>query len=80
MDLDKYFNQRWGEHTLLAKNAVKKNDTEELWHFKRTCEYCGYQWGGLHCPHDGYQNPCPECKKRPTVIHIDDVCDCEFDC
>ena len=52
---------------------------EELWHFKRTCEYCGHVWGGLHCIHDGYQNPCPKCGKRPTVIYIDDVCDCEFD-
>ena len=53
---------------------------EEFWHFKRTCEYCGYIWHALHCPHDGYQNPCPECGKRPTVIGTDDLCDCEFDC
>jgi NAD-dependent SIR2 family protein deacetylase len=41
---------------------------EESWHFKRTCEFCGYSWYGLHCPHDGHQNPCPECGKRPTVV------------
>lgn len=36
--------------------------------YKRTCEFCGATWAGLHCPHDGYQNPCPECGKRPTVV------------
>ena len=38
---------------------------EESWHYKRTCAYCGNEWYGLHCKHDGYQNPCPQCKKRP---------------
>ncbi len=52
---------------------------DELWHYKRTCNFCGHIWGGLHCPHDGYQNPCPVCGKRPTVVGTDDVCDCEFD-
>jgi hypothetical protein len=40
---------------------------EESWHFKRTCAYCGTVWWGLHCPHDGAQNPCPGCKKRPMT-------------
>jgi hypothetical protein len=22
----------------------------------------------LHCPHDGYQNPCPKCGKRPVIV------------
>lgn len=41
---------------------------EESLHYRRTCEFCGTSWLGLHCPHDGYQNPCDACDKRPTVI------------
>ena len=52
-------------------------EIEELLHYKRTCEFCGHVWGGLHCPHDGWQNPCPNCNKRPTVKK--DECNCEFD-
>lgn len=37
-------------------------------HYHRVCEYCGESWAGLHCPHDGYQNPCPHCGERPTVL------------
>lgn len=44
------------------------NSDEESWHYLRTCEYCDCQWYGLHCPHDGYQNPCPDCGKCPTVV------------
>ncbi len=44
-----------------------KGDNEST-HYLRTCEYCSNQWYGLHCLHDGYQNPCPKCDKRPTVI------------
>ena len=57
-------------------------DKEEYWHYRRTCEHCGHVWGGLHCIHDGYQNACPECGKRPTSVPLKDgeVCDCEFDC
>lgn len=36
-------------------------DGEESWHFIRTCRLCGTTWGSLHCPHDGAQNPCPNC-------------------
>ena len=43
---------------------------EASWHYLRTCEYCGEIWQGLHCIHDGYQNPCPKCGKRPTVIEF----------
>jgi len=41
---------------------------EESWHYKRTCEFCGTTWYGLHCPHDGYQNPCVGCGRVPTVV------------
>jgi hypothetical protein len=50
---------------------------EEQHHYKRICESCGHVWGGLHCPHDGYQNCCPECGQRPKPVDGD--CDCEFD-
>jgi hypothetical protein len=45
-----------------------EDDEIDDWHYERTCEFCGAQWWGLHCPHDGYQNPCPECGRRPTTI------------
>ena len=54
-----------------TQNAVSDCDCEfdypeeDSWHYLRTCEACGHQWGGLHCPHDGYQNPCPACGIRP---------------
>ncbi len=41
---------------------------EESWHYLRTCEHCAHQWFGLHCVHDGYQNPCPKCGVRPTPV------------
>ncbi|GEM_PF-1899086 len=44
------------------------SDEEPSWHFERKCEYCQHVWYGLHCPHDEYQNPCPKCDKRPTVV------------
>ena len=37
----------------------------DSWHYWRICKACGFRWGGLHCPHDGYQNPCPSCGVRP---------------
>lgn len=37
----------------------------EPWHYRLVCEHCGYQWCGLHCPHDGIQNPCPGCGVLP---------------
>lgn len=49
----------------------------ESWHYKRICKYCGFVWAGLHCIHDGYQNPCPNCGKRPKLV--EEECDCVFD-
>lgn len=43
-------------------------DEDESTHFHRTCLFCGERWWGLHCPHDGYQNPCPRCGQRPDPI------------
>lgn len=37
-------------------------------HYYRRCLFCGCKWWGLHCPHDGYQNPCPKCGKRPVPV------------
>ena len=47
-------------------------DTEESWHYLRTCLHCGYEWYGLHCPHDGIQNPCPCCGTVPEVVEDTD--------
>ena len=41
---------------------------EESIHYLRTCEFCSYRWWSLHCPHDGYQNSCPQCERHPTVV------------
>ena len=41
---------------------------EESWHYKRTCAFCGRVWWGLHCPHDGYQNPCAGCGRLPAPV------------
>jgi hypothetical protein len=53
------------------------NILEEFTHYHRTCQGCGKNWWGLHCPHDGYQNACPECEAMPVVLNAD-YCDCEF--
>lgn len=39
---------------------------EPSWHYRRTCPLCSYVWYALHCPHDGAQNPCPNCGIRPS--------------
>lgn len=41
-------------------------DTEESYHYKRYCK-CDHSWFSLHCPHDGRQNPCPNCGLVPEV-------------
>lgn len=38
---------------------------DESWHYRRACKWCGTVWWGLHCPHDGVQNPCPDCGRTP---------------
>ena len=43
-------------------------DPEESWHYLRQCLFCGHRWYGLHCPHDGYQNPCGKCGQRPVPV------------
>lgn len=40
----------------------------ECWHYDRKCRACGATWRGLHCPHDGTQNRCPGCGKRPVTV------------
>lgn len=47
---------------------VDPEEPDDDWHFFRTCFACGGKWYGLHCPHDGYQNPCPHCGERPIPI------------
>jgi len=50
---------------------------EERMYNQRTCLGCGYNWWGLHCPHDGYQNPCPNCKLTPKQV-VTGNCECEL--
>jgi hypothetical protein len=42
-------------------------DPDDDWHYRRTCQFCGRHWYGLHCPHDLIQNPCAHCGETPTV-------------
>jgi hypothetical protein len=51
-----------------CKFATDEEGESDPWHFERKCEHCGGTWWGLHCPHDSYQNPCPDCGERPTVL------------
>lgn len=53
-------------------DPYQDGDDEESWHFLRRCNACGGEWYGLHCPHDGHQNPCPHCGLRPTTVPEDD--------
>ena len=55
------------------------SELDDSTHYHRTCMNCGKNWWGLHCPHDGYQNNCPNCNIRPhTVVTPENGCDCEF--
>lgn len=45
-----------------------RDGEHESVHYHRQCYQCGETWAGLHCPHDGYQNPCPKCGARPDTI------------
>jgi hypothetical protein len=40
-------------------------DGEKSWYYLRCCSSCRETWFGLHCRHDGVQNPCPHCGVRP---------------
>ena len=44
------------------------NDIEDDWHYRRTCPSCSVVWWALHCPHDGWQNPCPSCGQCPAPV------------
>lgn len=46
-------------------------DPSDDWHYDRVCLFCGHEWRGLHCPHDGYQNPCNECGNTPIPIPVE---------
>lgn len=56
--------------SISIRSILEDNTT----HYERTCNFCGNTWLGLHCPHDGYQNPCPNCDRKPPVI---DYFDCK---
>lgn len=51
------------------------SDDDACTHYARKCVHCGKAWASLHCPHDGYKNPCPHCGQRHDAIAGD--CDCE---
>lgn len=59
---------------------VKLDDLllEASTHYERVCLNCGYTWLGLHCPHDGYQNPCGHCREKPKTVETtkDTTCEC----
>ena len=61
-----------------TRAAELREAIEELrTHYERICLFCGETWLGLHCPHDGYQNPCPNCGKMPeTISTFDTANDC----
>ena len=48
-------------------NDPTEDTPETSWHYRRVCEHCKGPWYGLHCPHDGVQNPCPHCGVVPSV-------------
>lgn len=54
------------------------DDSQELTHYMRTCAFCNMRWESLRCPHNGYQNPCPNCGHRQAVLKNE--CNCEADC
>lgn len=45
----------------------------DSWHYLRICLACGYRWSGLHCPHDGMQQPCGQCGFRPVPVDYEKV-------
>lgn len=49
-------------------DPYEQGEDEDSVHYKRICEFCVGSWYGLHCPHDGAQNPCPYCERRPIAV------------
>lgn len=45
-----------------------ENTKDTSLHYLRRCQFCKATWWGLHCPHDGFQNPCGNCGKTPLKI------------
>lgn len=43
---------------------------DEPWLFLRRCQFCNKTWYGLHCPHDGMQNVCPNCRVKPKRVDL----------
>lgn len=63
----KPIDQKKQPHVCDCDDLPQHHDREGT-HYLRRCARCGYEWFGLHCPHDGYQNPCPKCGKRPETV------------
>lgn len=56
---------------LITKAFIALEELRDALTYKRICSHCGDVWWGLHCIHDGYQNPCPNCHTRPTPVKED---------
>lgn len=48
--------------------TTDSKDGDDDWHYDRKCLACGGTWRGLHCPHDGFQTPCPHCGVLPVTL------------
>lgn len=56
------------------KEVLDKLD--DFVYYQRECQYCGQAWQSLHCPHDGVQKGCPNCKRKGIVSLTN--CTCNF--
>lgn len=64
----------------ISRDPLSKGPIHGSWHYTRTCQWCMTVWGGLHCPHDGFQHECPNCRRRPDIMpEPPEGCDCQFD-
>jgi hypothetical protein len=62
---------------MTTKTTPDKDWLDDYCHYNRVCINCGHVWWGLHCPHDGYQNPCPKCDIKPEPV-VGGYCECDF--
>ena len=58
----------WPHGCECEPDAEPDEPGEPRTHYVRTCAACDGQWEALHCPHDGVQNPCPACGRRPAEL------------
>ena len=51
----------WAYPKVNPPSAADLDDCDCPFDYPYTCPACGRQRVTNHCPHDGVQNPCPEC-------------------